>query len=69
MGKFLRSASKQPKIDTETVNSLYVEMVLDKVSRDYRKDQILKEIDRSLKDRNKQEFLRLTEELKSYITT
>ncbi|MBZ5750796.1 IDEAL domain-containing protein [Metabacillus rhizolycopersici] len=69
MGKFLRSASQQPKVDTETVNSLYVEMVLDKVSRDYRKDQILKEIDRSLKDRNKQEFLRLTEELKSYITT
>jgi uncharacterized protein YpiB (UPF0302 family) len=69
MGKFLRSASKQPKIDTETVNSLYVEMVLDKVSRDYRKDQILKAIDCSLKDRNKQEFLRLTEELKSYITT
>ncbi|MCM3651064.1 IDEAL domain-containing protein [Metabacillus litoralis] len=69
MGKFLRSTSQQPKVDTETVNSLYVEMVLDKVSRDYRKDQILKEIDRSLKDRNKQEFLRLTEELKSYITT
>lgn len=69
MGKFLRSTSQQPKIDSEIINSLYVEMVLDKVSRDYRKDQILKGIDRSLKDRNKQEFLRLTEELKSYITT
>jgi uncharacterized protein YpiB (UPF0302 family) len=66
MGKFLRSTSQQPKIDTEAINSLYVEMVLDKVSRDYRKNQILKEIDRSLKDRNKQEFLRLTDELKSY---
>ena len=43
MGKFLRSTSQQPKIDTEIINSLYVEMVLDKVSRDYRKDQILKE--------------------------
>ena len=69
MGKFLRSTSQQPKIDTEAINSLYVEMVLDKVSRDYRKNQILKEIDRSLKDRNKQEFLRLTEELKNYINS
>ena len=69
MGKFLRSTSQQPKIDTESINSLYVEMVLDKVSRDYRKNQILKEIDRSLKNRNKQEFLRLTEELKNYINS
>jgi uncharacterized protein YpiB (UPF0302 family) len=66
MGKFLRSTSQQPKIDTEAINSLYVEMVLDKVSRNYRKNQILKGIDRSLQDRNKQEFLRLTEELKNY---
>lgn len=68
MSKFLRSTSQQPKVDTDAINSLYVEMVLDKVSRDYRKNQILKGIDRSLKDRNKQEFLRLTEELKSYTT-
>ena len=41
------------------------EMVLNKVLNDFLKEQLLKEIDRSLEDRNKVEFLRLTEELKN----
>ncbi|MGM0875336.1 MAG: IDEAL domain-containing protein [Bacillota bacterium] len=46
------------------MNSLFAEMVLDKALRDFRIDQILKEIDQTLQYRNKEEFLRLTEELK-----
>ncbi|AOH53500.1 hypothetical protein ABE28_003980 [Peribacillus muralis] len=41
------------------------EMVLKKALSDYRKAQIVKAIDNSLKDRNKGEFIRLTELLKS----
>jgi uncharacterized protein YpiB (UPF0302 family) len=39
-------------------------MVLDKALRDFRKEKIQKKIDLSLKDKNKAEFIRLTEELK-----
>jgi uncharacterized protein YpiB (UPF0302 family) len=62
MDKFLLNTSQQKEINT--LNSLYAEMLLDKALRDFRINQILKEIDRSLQYRNKEEFLRLTEELK-----
>ncbi|MGM0876922.1 MAG: IDEAL domain-containing protein [Bacillota bacterium] len=39
-------------------------MVLDKALLDFRKEKIQRKIDQSLRDRNKREFLRLTEELK-----
>ena len=45
--------------------SEFVERMLNKALRDYQKEQILKEIDKSLQKRNKVEFLRLTEELKN----
>ncbi|MFJ7977976.1 IDEAL domain-containing protein [Peribacillus sp. NPDC096379] len=41
------------------------EMVLDKAIRDFRKEKLEKAIDHSLKTRNKEEFIRLTEELKN----
>lgn len=41
------------------------EMVLDKAIRDFRKKKIEQAIDHSLKNRNKEEFIRLTEELKN----
>ncbi|CAH0196576.1 hypothetical protein SRABI96_01807 [Peribacillus sp. Bi96] len=41
------------------------EMVLKKALSDYRKAQIEKAIDDSLKNRDKEEFIRLTEILKS----
>ncbi|MGM0877553.1 MAG: IDEAL domain-containing protein [Bacillota bacterium] len=63
MEKFLLNTSKQQEINT--LNSLFAEMVLDEAHRDFRIDQILKEIDRTLQYRNKEEFLRLTEELNS----
>ena len=58
------------KFSTDTSRHLvrndadYAAMVLDKAIQDFRLDRILNEIDQSLESRNKEEFLRLTEELK-----
>lgn len=41
------------------------EVVLKRALIEYRKAQIEKKIDESLKNRNKEEFIRLTDELKS----
>jgi uncharacterized protein YpiB (UPF0302 family) len=54
-----------PETEVNVVDSEMAEMVLNKVLNDFLKEQLLKEIDRSLEDRNKEEFLRLTEELKN----
>jgi uncharacterized protein YpiB (UPF0302 family) len=56
-----------PPSETEVnaVDSKLAEMFLDKAILNFRKEQILKEIDRSLEERNKEEFLRLTEKLKN----
>ncbi|MDQ0862335.1 IDEAL domain-containing protein [Bacillus sp. V2I10] len=48
-------------------DSLFAEMVLDTALREFRMWQIQKEVDQTLRDRNKEEFLRLTEELKILI--
>ncbi|MGM0876186.1 MAG: IDEAL domain-containing protein [Bacillota bacterium] len=54
--------SPQPEVNV--MDSLFAEMVLDKALRDFRNEKIQQKIDQSLRDRNKREFLRLTEELK-----
>ena len=57
-----------PETEVNVVDSEFAEMaemVLNKVLNDFLKEQLLKEIDRSLEVRNKEEFLRLTEELKN----
>jgi uncharacterized protein YpiB (UPF0302 family) len=64
MDKFLLNRSKQQEINI--LNSLYAELMLDKALRDFRFGKIQKEIDRSLQYRNKEEFLRLTAELKDF---
>ncbi|MBT2730330.1 IDEAL domain-containing protein [Bacillus sp. ISL-75] len=53
-----------PQPEVYVMDSLFAEMVLDKALRDFRKEKIQKKIDLSLRDKNKAEFLRLTEELK-----
>ncbi|MGG2093264.1 IDEAL domain-containing protein [Bacillus sp. S13(2024)] len=63
MKKHLLNIPSQCEVNV--MDSLFAEMVLDKAIHDFRKEQIQKEIDRSLQNRNKEEFLRLTEELKS----
>ncbi|MCQ6282710.1 IDEAL domain-containing protein [Bacillus sp. EB600] len=53
-----------PQLEVNVMDSLFAEMVLDKALRDFRKEKIQKKIDLSLRDKDKPEFLRLTEELK-----
>lgn len=54
----------QPQFDENVTDAQVAEMVFDKVLHDARKAKLLKEIDQSLLTKNKEEFLRLTEELK-----
>ena len=53
-----------PETEINVVYSEFADMVLNKALLDFRKEQLRKEIDQSLENRNKDEFLRLTEELK-----
>ena len=53
-----------PETEVNVMDSELAEMVLSKALHDFRIEQIRKEIDLSLENRNKAEFLRLTEKLK-----
>ncbi|MFY0761639.1 IDEAL domain-containing protein [Metabacillus dongyingensis] len=61
--KYLLNPPHKP--DVKILDSLFAEMVLDKALLNFRKEQIQKEIDHSLQNKNKEEFMRLTEELKN----
>ncbi|MFE4133705.1 IDEAL domain-containing protein [Peribacillus sp. YIM B13482] len=63
MDRNLVNTPPQPEVNV--MDSEFAEMVLNKALRNFRKEQIRKEIDQSLQDQNKEEFLRLTEELKN----
>ena len=43
-----------PETEVNVVDSEFAEMVLNKVLNDFLKEQLLKEIDRSLEDRNRE---------------
>ncbi|MES1042635.1 IDEAL domain-containing protein [Peribacillus simplex] len=58
-------ANTPPQREINVKDSEFAEMVLNKALHNFRKEQIRKEIDQSLQDQNKEEFLRLTEELKN----
>lgn len=60
-----KNLTNLPQPSDENMDSLLAEMVLDNALIDFRKDKIRKEIDRSLQERNKEVFLKLTEELKN----
>ena len=60
---FLNSPKQHEVID----DSLLAEIVLEKALYDFQKEQILKEIDQSLRERNKENFMDLTEKLKMYL--
>lgn len=51
--------------EMEMNDTLLAEMMIEKSLRDFRKKQIIREIDESLAQRNKARFLNLTDELKS----
>lgn len=60
MKKYLLNS---PQSEVPSIDSLFAEMILDKALLTFRKEQLEQKIDQSLRDRNKGEFLRLTEEL------
>ncbi|WP_071393628.1 IDEAL domain-containing protein [Bacillus tuaregi] len=64
MNKYSLNTPQQTEVMDD---SLFAEMVLDKALRDFQKEQILKEIDQSLHDRNKEQFLLLTEKLQKFL--
>ncbi|TMU87279.1 IDEAL domain-containing protein [Bacillus sp. BHET2] len=53
-----------PQHEIGNMDSLFAEMILDEALLKFRKEQLDQKIDQSLRNRNKSEFLRLTEELK-----
>ncbi|MBW3112250.1 IDEAL domain-containing protein [Bacillus sp. MCCB 382] len=61
MKKYLLNS---PQSDVNHMDSLFAEMILDEALLTFRKEQIAQGIDQALHKRNKEEFLRLTEELK-----
>lgn len=48
--------------------SLVAEQILNKSLIDYKREQLMKEIDVTLRDGNKEEFIRLTEQLKAVLS-
>lgn len=62
MEKYLLNAPQQS--EGNVVDSLLAEMVLEKALYNFRKEKIEKQIDETLIAGDKEEFLRLTEELK-----
>ncbi|MGN8234995.1 IDEAL domain-containing protein [Priestia flexa] len=65
MEKHLNHIQKQNEEDT--MNSLTAEMVLDHALQMFQKQQLQKEIDHALLHRNKQEFLKLSQQLQAYL--
>ena len=52
-------------IRMDILDSIFAKMVLNKAIRDFRREQILREVDQTLEERNKEKFFQLIEELKS----
>ena len=61
MEKYLLNAPKQSV--GNVVDSLFAEMVLEKALYEFRKTTLKKQIDETLMNGNKQEFIRLSNEL------
>lgn len=61
MEKYFLNATQ---LDENVTDAQFAELLLEKVLFDVRKATLLEEIDQSLLTKNKDEFFRLTEELK-----
>ncbi|MFS0907094.1 IDEAL domain-containing protein [Priestia aryabhattai] len=57
--------NEMDRIDPNLRDEMLAELFLDRMMNDFKRSKILKEIDQSLKNKDKEAFLRLTEELKS----
>jgi len=53
------------RVETNVSDEVMAEMFLNQAIKDFKKGKIIEEIDQSLKNKDKETFLRLTEELKS----
>ncbi|MES5266545.1 IDEAL domain-containing protein [Priestia megaterium] len=53
------------RVDPNLRDEMLAELFLDQMMNDFKRSKILEEIDHSLKNKDKEAFLRLTEELKS----
>ncbi|MED4280293.1 IDEAL domain-containing protein [Priestia megaterium] len=57
--------NEMDRIDPNLRDEMLAELFLDRMMNDFKRSKILKGINQSLKNKDKEAFLRLTEELKS----
>ncbi|KOP74003.1 IDEAL domain-containing protein [Priestia megaterium] len=57
--------NEMDRMDPNVRDEMLAELFLNQVIKNFKKRKILKEIDHSLKNKDKEAFLRLTEKLKS----
>ncbi|AXI29326.1 phosphoesterase [Priestia megaterium] len=57
--------NKMDRVDSNLRDEMLAEQFLNQVMNDFKRSKILKGIDQSLKNKDKETFLRLTEKLKS----
>ncbi|MFP7736645.1 IDEAL domain-containing protein [Priestia aryabhattai] len=57
--------NEMDRMDPNLRDEMLTELFLNQVIKNFKKRKILKEIDHSLKNKDKEAFLRLTEKLKS----
>ncbi|USL38062.1 MULTISPECIES: IDEAL domain-containing protein [Priestia] len=57
--------NEMDRMDPNVRDEMLAELFLNQVIKNFKKRKILKEVDHSLKNKDKEAFLRLTEKLKS----
>ncbi|MCR8928862.1 IDEAL domain-containing protein [Priestia megaterium] len=57
--------NEMDRVDPNLRDEMLAELFLDQTMNDFKRSKILEEIDYSLKNKDKEAFLRLTEKLKS----
>lgn len=58
-------SNEMNRVEINIHDEVVAELFLNQVVKDFKKSKILEEIDQSLKNKDKETFLRLTEELQS----
>mgnify|MGYP001156152689 CR=1 FL=1 len=59
--------NEMDRVDSNLRDEILAELFLDQVIKDFKKRKILKGIDQPLKNKDKEAFLRLTDELNLYL--
>ena len=57
--------NKMDQVDSNSRDEMLAEQFLDQMMNNFKRSKILEGIDQSLRDKDKEDFLRLTEKLKS----